>query len=243
MREWFENRIFEIERRQNNSRAYHQPPENRWSGPRVWQKPTPAKDTPLVNAYLERTGELDTALQQGTPLAAPGAKCHFVEHVGDLCEAIQPVKIHAVAGDLRCSKGVAAAVIAAAGKHPDREPDTSEIGDIVKQEAEGMGIIYHLVTKEKSPHKFHKRPEPFLQNVKKAFASLAATIKEEKLAEVAMSYMCSGTDRLHRVWVMEQLQLHQELKDIQVTVHFYNKFDSNQRDGRTPDGCSTPKKK
>jgi hypothetical protein len=225
-RDWFEGRLRDMEMKGNWTAR---PAENRWTRPRAWQVPSPAKDTPTVNEYLQRTSELDDALKEGTSLAAPGALCRFVEHVGDLCEAIQPVKVHAVAADLRCGRGVAAAMIAAAGQRPDREPDTSDIGEIVKQEAAGMGTIYHLITKEKSPHKFHKRPEPFLVNVKKAFSKLAEVIRDEELSEVAMSYVCSGTDRLHRVWVLEQL--HHELKDIPVTVHFYNKFESKRWKG------------
>jgi hypothetical protein len=131
-----------------------------------------------------------------------------------------------VAADLRCGVGVAASIIEAAGERPDCEPGSPKIGDIEKQEAEGMGTIYHLVTKDKSPHKFYKRPESFLVNTKKAFKKLAATIKAEKLPEVAMSYVCSGTDRLHRLWVMEQL--HHALRDVPVVVHFYNKFESKR---------------
>lgn len=227
-KDWFENRILELENQLSMSSGSYGAKGNK-GGRRFWPKPTPAPDTPSANEYLKRTSELDTAMQQCTSLAVPGAKCRFVEHVGDLCEAPQQVKVHAVAADLRCGRGVAAAVVAAAGKLPDEKKDTSEIGDVIKQTTEKIGTVYHLVTKEKSPHKFHKRPEPFVQNVQKAFAKLAETIKEDGLNEVAASYVCSGMDRMHRLWVMEQL--YNELKDVPVTVHFYNKFESKRWKG------------
>jgi hypothetical protein len=217
---WLEARISDLEGQHRSP-----PRTQRWPSRPVWPTPTPSEDTPEVNDYLERSAQLDEALKAGECVVEPGARCRFVEHVGDLCEAPEPIKVHAVAADLRCGIGVAASVIEAAGERPKCD-DTPEIGDIVKQEADGMGTIYHLVTKERSPHKFYKRPEPFLVNVKKAFAKLADTIRSERLADVAMSYVCSGTDRLHRLWVMEQL--HDQLKDIPVTIHFYNKFESKR---------------
>jgi hypothetical protein len=57
-----------------------------------------------------------------------------------------------------------------------------------------------------------------------AFQKLADSIQEAKLEEIAMTYLCSGLDRLHRLWVMDLL--YQELKDVPVTIHFYNKYES-----------------
>jgi hypothetical protein len=90
-------------------------------------------------------------------------------------------------------------------------------------------VVLHVVTKQNSPDKLHKAPEPFLRDVKMAFQKLADTIREAKLEEIAMTYLCSGLDSLHRLWVMDLL--YQELKDVPVTIHFYNKSMS-RRDGK-----------
>jgi len=65
--------------------------------------------------------------------------------------------------------------------------------------------------------------------VKKAFRSIAKFIQEENIEEVAVSYMCSGTERLHRLFTMDLL--YNELKDVPVKVHYYNKFPSRRWKG------------
>lgn len=158
-------------------------------------------------------------------LAAPGAKVTFVEHVGDLCDAPQEVKVHAIASDAWCSRGVAAEVVAKAGR-PDYQPSTAAIGHVIRQPTSTMGTVYHLVTKERSPDKYHKDPETFIGNVRKAFRTLAEEVRKDQLTEIAASYLCSGMDRLHRLWVLETL--HEEFKDVPVTIHLYNKHESRR---------------
>jgi hypothetical protein len=103
------------------------------------------------------------------------------------------------------------------------------IGDVVVQEAGDMGTLLNVVVKEKSHHKYYKKPEPYLEGVKIAFRKLAEIIKKENLAEVAVSYMCSGTERLHRLFTMDLL--YSELKDVPVKVHYYGKFPSKRWHG------------
>jgi hypothetical protein len=207
----------------NNSGNYNNSGRHRRSYP-----PYPIlspDEGPLVKEYLERSAELEEVLKKGESVADPDAQCEFIEHIGDLCEAEQVVKIHATGVDLVLGVGVAAAVVKCAGR-PEHEPGNGEIGDIVKQEAGGHGTFYHLMTKEKSSHKIYKKPEPYLSGVKKAFRKLSETIKEEGLEEVAMSYMCSGSDKMHRLWIMDEL--YQNLKGVKVKVHFYNKYRSKR---------------
>ena len=190
-----------------------------------WPRPQPSPDTLVNNKYMERCDELTTAFHNGTPVALPGAKVTFEEHVGDLCEAPQQVKAHAIGNDAWLSRGVAAEVARKAGR-PDYQPHSSTIGHVIKQVTTNMGTVYHLVTKEHSPDKYHKNPNQFIIDVELAFRSLAAEVKKDGLREIAMSYLCSGMDRLHRLWVMEQI--HHAFRDVPVHIHFYNKHESRR---------------
>ncbi|XP_059477769.1 uncharacterized protein LOC132198049 [Neocloeon triangulifer] len=187
---------------------------------------TKADDTPCVNQYIDRSAQLDEALKNDESLAVEGAKVKFVEHQGvSLLDAKQEIKAHAIASDLWTSMGAAQEVTAAVGK-PKAEPGKTEIGGIIREKTEKYGTVFHVVTKMRSPHKLHKAPEPFLKGVKTAFAKLAQVIREEEIDEIAMTYMCSGMDRLHRLWVLDTL--YEELRDVPVTVHLYNKYVSKR---------------
>ncbi|XP_059490376.1 uncharacterized protein LOC132205376 isoform X1 [Neocloeon triangulifer] len=187
---------------------------------------TKADDTPCVNQYIDRSAQLDEAMKNDESLAVEGAKVKFVEHQGvSLLDAKQEIKAHAIASDLWTSMGAAQEVTAAVGK-PKAEPGKTEIGGIIREKTEKYGTVFHVVTKMRSPHKLHKAPEPFLKGVKTAFAKLAQVIREEEIDEIAMTYMCSGMDRLHRLWVLDTL--YEELRDVPVTVHLYNKYVSKR---------------
>jgi hypothetical protein len=114
------------------------------------------------------------------------------------------------------------------GERPE-VPEDVTIGSVIKQEAGDLGAVYHVVTKEKSTDKLHMDPEAFLKGVQKGYKAIADVIRSEKLEEVAISYMCSGSDRLHRLWTMELL--YKELHDVPVTVHFYGKYFSKRWNG------------
>lgn len=152
----------------------------------------------------------------------------IVEHEGDLCDASQAAKFHAIALDARCGVGVAKDIVDAVGERP-KVPKDAEIGTIVKQDAGDLGVVYHVTVKQRSPDKFHKDPEAYLRGVHKGFKAVADIIRDEKLEEVALSYMCSGTDKLHRLWTMDLL--YQELKDVPVTLHYYGKYYSARWEG------------
>jgi hypothetical protein len=77
-----------------------------------------------------------------------------------------------------------------------------------------------------SPDKYHKDPETFISNVEKSFRKLAEEVQKEQLTEIATSYLCSGMDRLHRLWVMKTL--YNAFKDVPVTIHFFNKHESRR---------------
>jgi hypothetical protein len=230
-----ENRQRELEARLQQQQ--HQPfqgqrgpPPRRWSQRRHLPIPTaPAEDTPEVNHYLERSAALDEAHKKGESVAVEGAKCQFFEHVGDLRDAPQVIKVQAVAADLKCSRGVAAAFTERLGRPEDEPGRTTTIGDVVVQEAGDMGTLLNVVVKEKSHHKYYKKPEPYLVGVRTAFRKFAEYLKKAKFDEIAVSYMCSGTERLHRLYTMDLL--YQELKDVPVKVHFYNVFPSRRWEG------------
>jgi hypothetical protein len=207
----------------------HQGRRNSHRQHRNFPRPKPSPDTPRNSAYMARCDELDEAHRNNVSLATKGAKCMFVEHVGDLCSAPQDVKVHAIAADARCSRGVAATVIKRAGGHPDYEPGSKGIGEIIVQQTEQIGTIAHLITKELSPDKYHKNPEAFISNVEKAFTALAAFVKVNGLSEIAMSYLCTGMDRLHRLWAMETL--YRAFVDVPVTIHFFNLYQSKRWEG------------
>jgi hypothetical protein len=191
--------------------------------------PDPLKwsvDTPNVNMYIERTAQLDQAKENKSSLAVEGAKVRFVEHNGvNILEAKQKIIAHAVAADLWCSKGAARDITQELGR-PKVARGESKVGDVIRQDVGKEKVVLHVVTKQNSPDKLHKAPEPFLRDVKMAFQKLADTIREANLEEIAMTYLCSGLDRLHRLWVMDLL--YQELKDVPVTIHFYNKYESKR---------------
>jgi hypothetical protein len=189
----------------------------------------PAEDTPEVNNYLERSAQLDAALRNGTSVAVEGAKCQIFEHVGDIRDAPEVIKVQAVAADLKCSVGVAAAFTERLGPPKDEPGRETAIGDVVVQEAGDMGTLLNVVIKDKSHHKYYKKPEPYLAGVKMAFRKIAEYIKKEQFEEVAVTYMCSGTERLHRLFTMDLL--YNELKDVPVKVHYYNKFPSRRWQG------------
>ncbi|XP_065334414.1 uncharacterized protein LOC135935785 [Cloeon dipterum] len=201
-------------------------PRPQWSQKRLFQKIEKSDDTPNTNIYIDECAVLNKALEDGASLAIEGAKCSFVEHTGNLWEAQEEVKVHAVGSDFVMGVGVARDCAEIAGR-PDVEPNIAGVGDIITQESEAVGgTIWHLVTKEKSSYKLYKKPEPFLGNVRKSFKKLAEEIKKEKLEEVAMSFLCSGSDRMNRVWILKQL--YNELKDVSIKVHFYNKVQSKR---------------
>lgn len=89
-----------------------------------------------------------------------------------------------------------------------------------------MGTVYHLITKALSPDKYHMDPETFIANVETAFKALATLVKEKGLTEIAMSYMCTGMDCLHRLWAMETL--YKAFVDVPVVIHFFKKFESRR---------------
>jgi hypothetical protein len=187
-----------------------------------------AEDTPAANAYIDRQAELDEAFRERKSLAIPGALVKFVEHVQDLCEAPEAVKFHAIGADARCGVGVAKDIVEAVGERPT-VPDDVAIGSVIEQEAGDLGTVCHVVTKKKSTDKLHMNPEEFIKGAQKGYKAVADVIRREKLKEVAISYMCSGSDRLHRLWTMELL--YRELKDVPVTVHFYGKYFSRRWNG------------
>jgi TolA-binding protein len=208
--------------REEGNRGFWTPPEIR-----------PSEDTPITNKYLERIPQLNEAQREGRSLAIAGAKVKFVEERGDLCEAKEKVKIHAVGGDLRMGVGVAKTAADTFGK-PDVPEGGHPIGTIVKQSirvGDEDGEMWHAVVKEKSHHKIYKNPEAYLAGVHVMVRKIREAIEEADLKEVAMSNICSGTDHTHRLWVMELL--HQELKDVDVTIHFYNIRPSKRWDGAT----------
>lgn len=208
---------------------------------------TESADTPNVNAYIKRVAELDDAKINNKSLALEGAKVRIVEHYGtDILLAEQKIIAHAVAADFWCSKGAAKEIRKSVGELPKEDKEQKEVGDIVPQKVpEGRylwnkdnksgvkiavkpKVVLHVVTKVNSPDKLHKGPEPFLRDVKIAFQKMAEFIQEQKMEEIGMTYMCSGIDRLHRLWVMDLL--YNELKDVPVTVHLYNKYKSKRWD-------------
>lgn len=197
--------IFEL---QHQIQQQHQRPSHtRPHRPRQYfPRPREAPDTPVNNRYMHNCDELDAAYRYGTSLALPGAKVTFEEHVGDLCEAPQEVKVHAIGNDAWLSRGVAKAVAEKAGR-PDYHPHSSPVGHVIKQESTNIGTVYHLVTKENSPDKYHKNPEKFITDVEFAFEQLAVEVKKDGLLDIAMSFLCSGMDRLHRLWVLQKLYL------------------------------------
>lgn len=193
-----------------------------------WPRPQPAEETPFNNNYMERCKQLNNAQRERSSLALPGAKVKIVEHVGNLCDAPQHVKVHAVASDVWMSRGIAASVAQRAGRLPKDFylPGSGQIGDVIKQETSTMGTVWHLITKKNSPDKYYKDPETFIQGAETAFQKLAEEAIRSGLQEMALSYLCSGIDRLHRTWVLEQL--HKAFKDTNITLHFYNLFESER---------------
>jgi hypothetical protein len=184
-----------------------------------------------VNEYIDRTEQLDELLLNGEDgaLAVKGAQVKIVEHIGDLCDATQVIKGHAIAVDAWCGVGVAKDIADAVGSRP-QVPKDAGIGSVVKQEAGDLGTIYHVVTKQKSRDKIYNMdPAEFLRGAKAGITALADTVRSEKLDEIAVSYMCSGSDKLHRLWTMELL--YNALKDVPVTIHYYGKYRSKRFSG------------
>ncbi|CAB3374563.1 Hypothetical predicted protein [Cloeon dipterum] len=176
-------------------------------------------DTPYTNQYLDECAELNEALEDGASLAVEGSKCSFVEHTGNLWEAKEEVKVHVVGSDFVMGVGVARDYAELAGR-PDVEPNEAGVGEVATQDSDAIGgTIWHLVTKEKSHYKIYKKSEPFVINVKKSLKKLAEELKKEELEEVAMSFLCSSSDKMNRVWILKQL--YDELKDVNIKVHFY----------------------
>lgn len=182
-----------------------------------------SEQTPLVNDYLDKCEQLDNARNNNESLALEGAKVQFEEHYGqDIIEAPEKVLAHAVAADLWMSKGAARAMRTVYGK--PKVNFELQPGDIAITKAKGK-TVYNLVTKVDSPDKLHKDPETFLRNVKKSFVKLAEEIEKAKLEDIGMTFLCSGIDRMHRLWVMNELYV--ALKDVNVKVKFYNKTKEN----------------
>lgn len=202
---------------QNRGRSYYPPIEPL----------TKSDDTPLLNEYLDEAERLETARNKNESLAVEGAKVCFVENYGvNILDAPQKVIAHAVAADLWCSKGAAREITREYGRPKAGGRGDLEVGDVLVQEVSEDKTVFHLVTKLQSPDKLYKSPETFLRDVKKSFGKLAEEIEKAELEEIGMTFLCSGIDKMHRLWVMNEL--YKALKDVKVKVHFYNKYETKR---------------
>ncbi|CAB3374430.1 Hypothetical predicted protein [Cloeon dipterum] len=150
---------------------------------RRYQEPSRSENTPLTNDYLDRLEEI----KNKGPIERPGSKIVFYEKEEDLFSSKE--------GRI-CAKRF--------GKPP--APTTgAQVGDVLAQDAGALGTLLSLVTKDKAPYRFQKRPEAFLDTIKVAFDCLFACLEEHKVRKIAMPRLCSGLDGLAWPWVKDEL--------------------------------------
>ncbi|CAB3387596.1 Hypothetical predicted protein [Cloeon dipterum] len=167
---------------------------------RRYQEPSRSENTPLTNDYLDRLEEI----KNKGPIERPGSKIVFYEKEEDLFSSKEGTIVHSVPADLRCDLGLAGQCAKRFGKPP--APTTgAQVGDVLAQDAGALGTLLSLVTKDKAPYRFQKRPEAFLDTIKVAFDCLFAYFEEHKVRKIAMPRLCSGLDGLAWPWVKDEL--------------------------------------
>jgi hypothetical protein len=168
-------------------------------------------------SYRLKVRALVQEIKGSTP--SPPSRCSFVEKQGDLLSAPEQFKAHAVAADMKCSKGLAAAVVEKFGR-PSDVPTDLKPGDIVSHPFTEDDVVLFLVTKMKSHHKPRRHFAKFLADVHTSLDEFAKFIIQREIKEIAIPYLCCGLDRLN--WLYIKNYLRQALSQHEVRVVVYH---------------------
>jgi O-acetyl-ADP-ribose deacetylase (regulator of RNase III) len=154
---------------------------------------TPA--TLHLNEYFEIT-----KLANKGELQLPASPCILTHVKGDLlASSSDTVFMHAVAADLKMSRGFAAKVKRKFPMHATDLPPARLLqpGHVVTQHnTETNTTIMHVVTKFRSHHKIWQNPNQFLSNYSQGLKGALETCKNSRITHLAMPRMGCNLDQL-----------------------------------------------
>jgi hypothetical protein len=202
------------------SRDIGRPPQVECKELRQENPPPPTPRQQNAAAWRSYRAKIRTLVKEKKgQIAPPESACTIIEKQGDLLSAPEQFKMHAVAADLKCSKGLAAKVVEKYGR-PTQVPDNLKPGDIVSHPFSEDEVILFLVSKIKSFHKPRRRHfAKFLSHVHEALDGFAKFVIEREIEEIAIPYLCCGLDRMNWLYVKDYLRRALQSSTVRVVVY------------------------
>jgi hypothetical protein len=164
-----------------------------------------------LNEYFEIT-----KLANKGELQLPASPCLLTHVQGDLlASSNDKVFMHAVAADLKMSRGFAAKV---KRKFPVPSTDLPparllQPGHVVTQhDTETNTTIMHVITKFRSQHKIWQNPNQFLSNYLQGLRGALETCKNSRITHLAMPRMGCNLDQLD--WRYVEFKIHQICEEL-----------------------------
>jgi hypothetical protein len=193
-----------------------------------------------LNEYFEIT-----QLANKGDLQLPASPCILTHVKGDLlASSNDTVFMHAVAADLKMSRGFAAKV---KRKFPVSSNDLPparllQPGYVVTQhDTETNTTIMHVITKFRSHHKIWQNPNQFLSNYLQGLRGALETCKSSRITHLAMPRMGCNLDQLD--WRYVEFKIHQiceELKfDFVLNITVYT-LGRQRRTSSSQSGTANP---
>jgi hypothetical protein len=178
-----------------------------------------SSNTLHLNEYLEITEQANKR-----SLQMPASPCTLTHVQGDLLASEDTIFMHAVAADMKMSRGFADKV---RRKYPMPPNDSSSArllqpGDVVHQfDDPTQTRILHVVTKHKSKHKLWQNPNQFLVNYLQGLRGALEICKSSNVTHLSMPRMGCNLDQLDWRFVEYKInQICHELKyDLNITVY------------------------
>lgn len=141
-----------------------------------------------------------------------------MEKNGNILASPEIYKAIPIAADFAPSGGLAKHVLDVYGQPVDAR--NARTGQVLQNKFDEQLTWLYLVTAQRSHHRANANLDSYLHNVETAIDSLVSFIKAEKVAEIAMPYLCSGRGRLNWLFVKDLLMT--KLQDVAVTVVVYH---------------------
>jgi len=182
----------------------------------IWYKhglPAPSSKSPFYNKFLEILCTLENT---GLSFSRQ-CKCKIEIKNGDLLSARQKYKVQAIAADLWCSKGIAGSISKLYKKKP-KHPNP-QIGNVLPMQVTRNSTFLNVITKKRSFHKIWHDPENFILGVQLGIKGLANYCIKNKITEIAMPNMCSGLDKVPKLYIQHLLLVSFHDYDIQIYVY------------------------